>query len=178
MPKLCIPDAVAPPSSRLRPSSFPALAPLAARRLTACHGLRWRPLLSGATALLLLTIGPVANAQPITGKPPIVSTTADRFTTFVAEAAQRFGIPATWIRIVMRAESFGEVHAISPKGAMGLMQIMPETWAHLRVRYSLGADPYDPHDNIFGRRCVSARAVQPLWRAWIFGRLQCRSNAL
>jgi hypothetical protein len=28
------------------------------------------------------------------------------------------------------------------------MQIMPETWAHLRVRYDLGADPYDPHDNI------------------------------
>jgi hypothetical protein len=28
------------------------------------------------------------------------------------------------------------------------MQIMPETWAHLHVRYSLGADPYDPHDNI------------------------------
>ena len=41
--------------------------------------------------------------QPITGKPPIVSTTADRFAEFVAEAAQRFGIPATWIRAVMRA---------------------------------------------------------------------------
>ena len=31
---------------------------------------------------------------------------------------------------------------------MGLMQIMPETWATLRLRYSLGADPFDPHDNI------------------------------
>ncbi len=97
---------------------------------------------------MLLIIGPVANAQPITDKPPIVSTTADRFAAFVAEAAQRFGIPATWIRAVMRAESFGEVRAISPKGAMGLMQIMPETWARLRVRYGLGADPYEPHDNI------------------------------
>ena len=107
MPKLRTPDVIAPPSSRLCPSSFPALAPLAARRLTACHGPRWRPLLSGATAFLLLIIGPVANAQPITGKPPILATTADRFATFVAEAAQRFGIPATWIRIVMRAETFG-----------------------------------------------------------------------
>lgn len=148
MPKLCIPDAVAPPSSRLRPSSFPALAPLAGRSPAARRHLRWRPLLSGGPAFLLLIIGPVANAQPITGKAPIVSTTADRFATFVAQAAQRFGIPAIWIRIVMRAESFGEVHAISPKGAMGLMQIMPETWAHLRVRYDLGADPYDAHDNI------------------------------
>jgi hypothetical protein len=42
----------------------------------------------------------------------------------------------------------GDVHARSPKGAMGLMQIMPATWAELRVRYNLGNDPYDPHDNI------------------------------
>ena len=38
--------------------------------------------------------------------------------------------------------------AVSPKGAMGLMQIMPQTWAELRRRYGLGEDPYDPHDNI------------------------------
>ncbi|MEY9460499.1 lytic transglycosylase domain-containing protein [Bradyrhizobium ottawaense] len=31
---------------------------------------------------------------------------------------------------------------------MGLMQIMPATWAELRERYNLGNDPYDPHDNI------------------------------
>jgi hypothetical protein len=31
---------------------------------------------------------------------------------------------------------------------MGLMQIMPDTWAGLRVRYHLGSDPYDPRDNI------------------------------
>ena len=33
-------------------------------------------------------------------------------------------------------------------GAMGLMQVMPDTWAGLRVRYSLGRDPYDQRDNI------------------------------
>jgi soluble lytic murein transglycosylase-like protein len=31
---------------------------------------------------------------------------------------------------------------------MGLIQIMPETWAILRARYGLVANPYDPHDNI------------------------------
>ena len=31
---------------------------------------------------------------------------------------------------------------------MGLMQIMPGTWVELSVRYGLGLDPYDPHDNI------------------------------
>jgi membrane-bound lytic murein transglycosylase B len=66
----------------------------------------------------------------------------------VAEASQRFGIPASWIRAVMQVESFGDVRALSPKGAMGLMQIMPESWATLRSRYGLGGDPYDAHDNI------------------------------
>ena len=40
------------------------------------------------------------------------------------------------------------MRAISPKGAMGLMQLMPETWAALRARYGLGRDAFDPHDNI------------------------------
>ena len=48
----------------------------------------------------------------------------------------------------MHVESVGDVRALSPKGAMGLMQIMPETWAILRARFGLGANPYDPHDNI------------------------------
>src|SRR3546814_485301 len=48
----------------------------------------------------------------------------------------------------MRVESRGDVRAISPKGAMGLMQIMPATWAELRARHGLGTDPYNPRDNI------------------------------
>ena len=36
----------------------------------------------------------------------------------------------------------------SSAGAMGLMQVMPETYDELRERYSLGGDPFDPHDNI------------------------------
>ena len=48
----------------------------------------------------------------------------------------------------MRAESGGVPSVTSPAGAMGLMQIMPATWAGLRRRYGLGADPYEPHDNV------------------------------
>ena len=108
----------------------------------------WRQLLCGGIAVALLTGGGVADAEPIAAKPPSVAVTADQVAGFVAEASQRFGIPASWIRAVMRAESFGDVRALSPKGAMGLMQIMPATWAGLRLRYGLGADPYDAHDNI------------------------------
>src|SRR3546814_10072998 len=53
-----------------------------------------------------------------------------------------------WIRAVMRVESRGDARAISPKGAIGLMQVMPATWTEMRTRYALGPDPYDPRDNI------------------------------
>jgi membrane-bound lytic murein transglycosylase B len=47
----------------------------------------------------------------------------------------------------MHAES-EHVDDVSSAGAIGLMQIMPDTWTELRRRYNLGADPFDPHDNI------------------------------
>jgi membrane-bound lytic murein transglycosylase B len=72
----------------------------------------------------------------------------DSYAALVAEAAQRFGIPAAWIRAIMHVESREDRRAVSPRGAMGLMQLMPETWAALRARYGLGQDAFDPHDNI------------------------------
>jgi soluble lytic murein transglycosylase-like protein len=48
----------------------------------------------------------------------------------------------------MRVESGADEHAISSRGAMGLMQLMPGTWVELSVRYGLGADPFDVHDKI------------------------------
>lgn len=66
----------------------------------------------------------------------------------VSEAAQRFGIPEQWIYAVMRAESAGRIGAVSSAGAMGLMQLIPATWARQRARFGLGADPFDPRDNI------------------------------
>jgi len=66
----------------------------------------------------------------------------------VAEAAQRFGLPEQWIYAVMRAESAGRIGAVSSAGAMGLMQLMPGTWARQRARFGLGGDPFDPRDNI------------------------------
>jgi soluble lytic murein transglycosylase-like protein len=73
---------------------------------------------------------------------------SDPYGAYIAEAAQRFGVPEAWIRAVMRVESAGDVRAISSAGAMGLMQVMPATWAELRVRHRLGGNPYDPRDNI------------------------------
>ena len=67
---------------------------------------------------------------------------------YIAEAARRFGVPIAWIQVVMSAESAGNVRAVSRRGAMGLMQIMPDTLSDLRARYRLGPNPFDPRDNI------------------------------
>ncbi len=93
----------------------------------------------------------------------------DPWAAHIAEAAKRFAIPERWIRAVMAVESTGNRTARSPKGAMGLMQIMPATWAGLRDRYRLGADPYDPHDNIIAGaayiRLLYDRYGSPGWIA-------------
>ncbi len=90
-----------------------------------------------------------AHAEPAVAAQPPNASAADPYASFVHEAAQRFGMPASWISAVMAIESGGDVLALSPQGAMGLMQIMPDTWAGLRARHGLGADPYEPRDNIF-----------------------------
>ena len=77
----------------------------------------------------------------------------DRWQPFIAEASLRFAIPQAWIRAVMHLESDGLTSLngapiTSSAGAMGLMQLMPDTWRDMRDRYALGSDPYDPHANI------------------------------
>lgn len=99
--------------------------------------------LSGLISIVALSPTTVAQNAPVERKAP-----GDPYAAIVAEASQRFGIPKSWIRAVMRAESTGDARAISSVGAMGLMQIMPETWADLRLRHHLGGDPFSPRDNI------------------------------
>jgi soluble lytic murein transglycosylase-like protein len=66
----------------------------------------------------------------------------------VSEAASRFSLPEAWIYAVMRQESGGRVDAISAKGAMGLLQLMPATWRELTLELGLGNDPYDVRANV------------------------------
>ncbi|MBY0335904.1 MAG: transglycosylase SLT domain-containing protein, partial [Acetobacteraceae bacterium] len=72
----------------------------------------------------------------------------DPWGPWIREAARRFDVPERWIREVMRQESGGRAGATSPVGAMGLMQVMPGTYAELRRRHDLGDDPYHPYDNL------------------------------
>ena len=87
--------------------------------------------------LLVVTLSGTAHAAA-----------SDPWQRDISEAAGRFGIPETWIRAVIAAESGGHTKAVSPKGAMGLMQLMPETWEDMRSSHDLGDDPFDSHANI------------------------------
>jgi soluble lytic murein transglycosylase-like protein len=88
----------------------------------------------------------VAAASAIAA--PAEAGTIDRWRAHIAESSQRFDVPEAWIRAVIDAESKGNPRAVSRKGAMGLMQLMPGTWEELRVQFNLGADPFEPRANI------------------------------
>ena len=99
-------------------------------------------------ALLAVAGGPAA-AQSEGGLPQVAAASdTGTIADHVAEASHRFGVPEPWIWAVIQVESNGDARAVSSAGAMGLMQIMPGTWATLRGRYQLGTDPFDGRDNV------------------------------
>lgn len=117
--------------------------------MTAC--LVWPSARAWAVGSLLLALtvcGGVALTKEQSAAQSANDHAGNALAGLVAEASQRFAVPVRWISSVIRLESAGDVHAKSSKGAVGLMQIMPETWADLRLRYDLGDDPYDACDNI------------------------------
>lgn len=124
----------------------------ARRSSTSQRSARGRHQSARRMALLLLSgllVGASATgAAHAQSSPPARTASAEPHAAFIAEASQRFGIPEAWIVAVKRAESAGDVRAVSSAGAMGLMQVMPNTWAELRLRYRLGRNPYDPRANI------------------------------
>jgi hypothetical protein len=106
--------------------------------------------LVGMSALgfaFMLRIPAMAQTPPAAAQVGMLSP-IESVDSLVDEASRRFSIPALWIRSVMKVESGGNADALSPKGAMGLMQIMPETYTALRQEFGLGAEPYQPRDNI------------------------------
>ncbi len=101
-----------------------------------------------------LAVGPILGTAPSYAEPVAAADAAlDRWQGFIAEASRRFGVPEAWLRAVMQAESGGRTTLdgrpiASRAGAMGLMQLMPDTYEEMRHAHGLGSDPYDPRDNI------------------------------
>ena len=141
-----------------------ALPLTAASTLAGWRSIGDRAILRYAGFLLVgvLAVGAWPAAVSAQAAPAARANPADPYAGFITEASQRFGIPEHWIRAVLRAESAGDVRAISSAGAMGLMQVMPDTWAGLRVRHGLGRNPYDPRDNIM----AGAAYLREMWERY------------
>jgi soluble lytic murein transglycosylase-like protein len=85
-----------------------------------------------------------AKPEPVPPRPAVVAAPQPQATPaeLADAAADKYGLPRTLVRSVMRAESGGNPTAVSPKGAIGLMQLMPHT------AKDLGVDPHDPAQNV------------------------------
>ncbi|AFK54037.1 lytic transglycosylase domain-containing protein [Tistrella mobilis] len=125
---------------------FAAVASAALMLLVGLAPSSAEPINPVAYSPLSSTVSP--GAPVVESPPPVRAVPGNSYAAFVAEASHRFGVPESWIRAVMRVESAGDPSATSHKGAMGLMQVMPQTWAELRARYGFGANAYDPRESI------------------------------
>ena len=68
-----------------------------------------------------------------------------KYDGIIQEASNTFGLSFSLLKAMIRVESNFDSRAISKKGALGLMQIMPQNLQAFNIR-----DPYDPKDNIMG----------------------------
>lgn len=131
-------------------ASRPGGAP---ERPLAATGRRIIPAVLGAVAVFGLSACATVAGGPGPGSAG-GGTPADPYGSHIREAARRFDLPEQWVRAVMMQESGGRATGRdgrplrSDKGAIGLMQVMPDTYAELRVRHGLGPDPAVPRDNI------------------------------
>jgi hypothetical protein len=99
------------------------------------------------------TSGPSERSPRVSRGPELPVNSLDPWGHHVREASAKYDVPEEWIRAVIEVESGGNTHLdgrpiTSRAGAMGLMQIMPGTWAYLRRRHGFGDDPHDPRENI------------------------------
>jgi soluble lytic murein transglycosylase-like protein len=86
-----------------------------------------------------------ARALPSTDMLIVAISPARAYDSLIHEAAAQYQVNPTLIHAVMQAESAFNPLAVSPAGAMGLMQLMPETAGAFEI-----ADPFDPRENIMG----------------------------
>ena len=100
-----------------------------------------RPFTAAAAAAFVL----VAFSVPLPGAARARQELKQQYDPIIQACARQFNVPADLIHSIIRAESDYDSGAISPKGAVGLMQLMPETATQYEV-----ADRFDPAENIKG----------------------------
>ena len=88
---------------------------------------------------------PKTSSTPKTTVKPTTVDNSKAYDSYIQEASQIYNIHAAFIKAVIKIESNFNPKAVSRVGAMGLMQLMPATAAHMNV-----TDPFDPRQNILG----------------------------
>jgi soluble lytic murein transglycosylase-like protein len=86
---------------------------------------------------------------------PSSSSLSSPYSAHILAAAKEHRVDPAFIAAVIKVESNGYVHAVSRKGARGLMQLMPATARRLGVK-----SPFDPRDNIRGGVAYLAELAQ------------------
>ncbi len=136
---------------------FFALFPLLAGLLLFFAMSFWSPFTAGATVAAYMDVQ--GNLHYVRGKSgrtnkkianrPLArlprDSTPQTINAFILAAATEHGVDPFLIKAIIKAESNFDPTAVSPKGAQGLMQLMPATARGLQV-----SDPFDPRDNISG----------------------------
>jgi soluble lytic murein transglycosylase len=85
----------------------------------------------------------IEERRPLPAGSAVRALSKNAYDHLIRQHAQAQGVDPHLVKAVMMAESNGNPHAISHKGAQGLMQIMPDTAQFLSLR-----DPFDPEENI------------------------------
>src|SRR5215831_7374764 len=109
-------------------------------------------------------MAPVPGGQPVPGATPPQNFRPPQqmakggaisdYGDYIDSLGQEFGVDPDMIRRIAMAESAGDPNAVSPKGARGFMQLMPDT------ADELGVDPRDPKQNLRGGTMYYARLLQ------------------
>jgi hypothetical protein len=109
--------------------------------------------LPGATKVLAFTVETPPGEPAHAGLGQVGKPRIDRFATQFKAAAKKTGVDDAYLRAIAHAESGFDANAVSPKGAVGVMQLMPGTARDYGV-----ADPTSPEQSIDG----AARMIRQL----------------
>ena len=88
---------------------------------------------------------PVAKAETVRATRYVSADRASRYEDIIAEHSRAHGVRPELVKAVMQVESAFNPYARSPKGALGLMQLMPATAQRFGVK-----NPFDPRENVRG----------------------------
>jgi soluble lytic murein transglycosylase-like protein len=94
----------------------------------------------------------IGNVVPLQSS---AATSQGPYAELIQEAAARYGLDAALIRAVMKTESAFDPRAVSPVGAMGLMQLMPALAKDMGVK-----NPYDPRENVMAGAKYLSRLLE------------------